>query len=120
MLQSARSWLSGGLAALLVGVFLGLAQPASAQSTPAQPRIAVGPSDMPIQEWQSLACLGGGALASFGLLAYNNVGVVAAAITGGNAGNPVLLLNILATGFALGCTVGNNLAPGLIWLYRQM
>lgn len=92
-----------------------LTAPAMGQ-TPASPPVATGPYDMPVQEWQGLSCLWGGALAGFGVFYYSDVLTVAA--TG--VTNPLLLVPLIATGFIGGCSVGANAAPGLVWLYRKL
>jgi hypothetical protein len=70
---------------------------------------------MPIQDWQSLSCLWGGVLGGLGVFYYSDVLTVAT--TG--ATNPLLLVPLVATGFLGGCSVGSNLAPGLLWIYRH-
>ena len=100
------------IAALLIAASLATA-PAMAQTTPP---VATGPYDMPVQEWQGLSCLWGGALAGFGVFYYSDVLTVAA--TG--VTNPLLLVPLIATGFIGGCSVGANAAPGLVWLYRKL
>jgi hypothetical protein len=103
-----------GIAALAVGAALVLAQPARAQSS--APPSPTGPYGMAMQEWQGVSCLGAGAVASLGTFVYSDV--ITVALTG-VVTNPVLLVPLVATGFALGCGAGANMGPGLLWLYRQ-
>ena len=84
--------------------------------TAAEPPQPTGAYGMPIQNWQGLGCLWGGALGGAGVFYYSDVLAVAA--TG--AVNPLLLVPLVATGVLGGCSVGYNSAPGLIWLYRKM
>ena len=115
-LRAIRHPIPGAIAVLLMGAILVLARPASAQTAPATPPVAVGPYGMAVQEWQGLSCIGTGTLASLGVFVYSDVLTVALT---GVAANPLLLVPLLATGFALGCTAGANMGPGLLWAYRQ-
>jgi hypothetical protein len=103
------------IAALCLAASLA-AGPAVAQAVPAMQVPPTGPNGMPLQEWQGVSCLWGGALAGAGVFYYSDVLTVAA--TG--VTNPVLLIPLIATGFAAGCSVGANAAPGLMWLYRAL
>jgi hypothetical protein len=102
-----RRTIAGCLAASLI------VTPAMAQTSPPAP---TGPYGMPMQEWQGASCLWGGFLAGFGVFYYSDVLTVAA--TG--ATNPLLLVPLIATGFAAGCSVAANASPGLTWLYRKV
>jgi len=104
------------LAALLLAASLAIPQAASAQSAVASPSPAVGPYDIPLQEWQGLSCLWGGVIGGAGVFYYSDVLTVAT--TG--ATNPLLLVPLVATGFVAGCSVGANSSPGLTWLYRHL
>lgn len=104
------------LAALLLAALLAIPQAASAQSAVVAPSPAVGPYDIPLQEWQGLSCLWGGVIGGAGVFYYSDVLTVAT--TG--ATNPLLLVPLVATGFVAGCSVGANSSPGLTWLYRHL
>ncbi len=103
-------------AALLFAASLATAQVASAQTAPVTAPPAIGPYDMPIQEWQGVSCLWGGIIGGAGVFYYSDVLTVAA--TGMT--NPLLLVPLVATGFVAGCSVGANAAPGLSWLARHL
>jgi peptidoglycan biosynthesis protein MviN/MurJ (putative lipid II flippase) len=34
--------------------------------------------------------------------------------------NAYLLIPVLATGFAAGCSVGSTMSPGLLWIYSRL
>jgi hypothetical protein len=104
------------LAALLLAASLAIPQAASAQSAVVAPSPAVGPYDIPLQDWQGLSCLWGGVIGGAGVFYYSDVLTVAT--TG--ATNPLLLVPLVATGFVAGCSVGANSSPGLTWLYRHL
>ncbi len=104
------------LAASLCAALLSAPNAASAQGMPLTAPPAIGPHDMPIQEWQGVSCLWGGMLGGAGVFYYSDVLTVAA--TG--VTNPLLLVPLVATGFVAGCSVGANSAPGLTWLYRHL
>ncbi len=104
------------LAALLLAASLAIPQAASAQSAVVAPSPAVGPYDIPLQEWQGLSCLWGGVIGGAGVFYYSDVLTVAT--TG--ATNPLLLVPLVAAGFVAGCSVGANSSPGLTWLYRHL
>jgi hypothetical protein len=78
---------------------------AAAQAAPAHAPLSPGES-------KGLGCLAVGALASVGVFVYGNT--IAAAVTGGP--NPLALVPMMAAGFAVGCTVGAGVSPGLHWL----
>jgi hypothetical protein len=103
---------------IYLGAGLMVAAMLSASTTAAQTadasETATGPYNMPIQSWQGLGCLYGGVVASAGVFYYQDV--LAYALSG--AVNPLLLVPLIATGFSVGCSVGYNSAPGLVWLYR--
>jgi len=108
-----NGWYKGYLGAALM-LAAALWTPAKAEAPADVPETATGPYDMPIQNWQGLGCLYGGFLASAGVVYYQDVLVVALS----GAVNPLLLVPLVATGFSVGCSVGYNSAPGLVWLYR--
>jgi hypothetical protein len=94
-----------------VGLVAGLGI-AMAAAVPAIAQTAQPPSPMPIvalgmtlPEYQGLGCLAGGAAGAVGVFA---------SITVATAGvlNPVLL----ATGFAVGCSVGSTVSPTFLWI----
>jgi len=104
------------LAASLCAGCLMMPQATSAQTAPVTAPPAIGPYDMPMQEWQGLSCLWGGVIGAVGVFYYSDV--LTAAATG--ATNPLVLVPLVATGFVAGCSAGANGAPGLTWLYRHM
>jgi hypothetical protein len=104
------------IAVLLGAAFVSVSPPAAAQTAPAVAPPAIGPYDMPIQEWQGVSCLWGGVLGGAGVFYYSDVLTIAA--TG--ATNPLILVPLIATGFLGGCTAGANAAPGLVWIARHL
>jgi hypothetical protein len=97
-----------GAAALLIA----LSAPGLAQTTspPAPvPTVAFG---MTLPEYQGVGCLVSGTAAGAGVFAYSDVITVAA--TG--MLNPVLLIPVIATGFAVGCGVGATVSPAFLWI----
>lgn len=75
--------------------------------------IPEGPTGMTVPQFQGLSCLGGGALGSLVAYTYTDTLVLAGAVTI----SPLVILGpALATGFAVGCSVAANAAPGLFWL----
>jgi len=108
--------LGNSLGRILLAASLVIPQIASAQTAPAAPPAATGPFAMPLPEWQGVSCLWGGLLAGVGVFYYSDV--LTAAATG--VTNPLLLVPLVATGFAAGCSVGANAAPGLTWLARHL
>ena len=67
-------------------------------------------------QFQGVSCLGTGTLGSLIAYAYTDMLV----LTGTVVVNPlVIVAPAVATGFAVGCSVGANAAPGLYWLSKQ-
>jgi len=99
------------------------AVPVAAQTTPtalADPAAAsqplVPPAGMTIQAYQGVSCIALGLVTTFGVFIYSDV--ITEALTGAVA-NPVLLIPVMALGFASGCSVGSTMSPGLLWLSQQ-
>lgn len=69
-----------------------------------------------MQEIQGLSCMALGTLSSLSVYLYSDV--LTEALTG-TAVNPVLLIPVLATGFAAGCGVGSTMSPGLHWIFNR-
>jgi hypothetical protein len=90
--------------------------PASAQNTQGQPPLVL-PRDAPMTmaEYQGLSCVALGAVTGIGTLGY--LDPIAVAATGFTS--PLLLVPVVAAGFAVGCGVGSTLAPALLWFYRR-
>lgn len=75
-----------------------------------------GPANMTVPQFQGLSCLGGGALGTLVAYTYTDALVLTGAVTI----NPLVILGpAMATGFAVGCSVAANAAPGLFWLSTQ-
>jgi len=71
------------------------------------------PADMTLPQFQGVSCLGTGALG--GLIAYAYTDVLV--LTGTVVVNPLAIVApAVATGFAVGCSIGANAAPGIYWL----
>ncbi len=102
------------MAPLVVCLALLAATPAHAQSDAAP--VGPLPSDTTYPEFQGLGCLAGGTIVAVGAATYAEV-IAAAAI--GGASVP-LMVPILATAFAVGCSVGAVMAPGVWWIYRRL
>jgi hypothetical protein len=97
--------------AALIGVALAIALPAHAAPPPDSP------SNMSSAQFQSVSCLGTGALGALVAYAYTDLLVV----TGTVIVNPVLVFApVVATGFAFGCSIGSNAAAGVYWLDRKL
>lgn len=103
------------------------AVPVAAQTTPtatptalADPAAAyqplVPPAGMTIQAYQGVSCIALGLVTTFGVFIYSDV--ITEALTGAVV-NPVLLIPVMALGFASGCSVGSTMSPGLLWLSQQ-
>jgi len=75
------------------------------------PTVALG---MTLPEYQGWGCLVGGTSGASGVFVYSDAITVAA--TG--ALNPVLLIPVMATGFAVGCGVGATVSPAFLWIGR--
>lgn len=66
---------------------------------------------------QGLACIGTGVFGALIAYAYTDLLVV----TGTVMVNPVVIFApVVATGFAFGCSIGSNVAPGLFWLHAKL
>jgi len=95
----------------LLGIALAGVQPAYAAVPPDSP------PNMSSAQFQSVSCLGTGALGALIAYAYTDLLVV----TGTVVVNPVLIFApVMATGFAFGCSMGANAAPGLYWLHMKL
>ena len=104
---------------VVAGAVAGLIAVAAARADTAQP----APAPMPIvglgmtmPEYQGLGCMLGGTTAGAGAFAYSDI--ITAAATG--MVNPVLLLPVVATGFAVGCSVGAAASPLFLWIHRAL
>jgi hypothetical protein len=71
---------------------------------------------MTMQEYQGLNCMAFGSFTAFGVYVYSDV--ILEALTGAFV-NPLLLVPVMATGFAAGCGVGSTMSPGLLWIVNQ-
>ena len=89
---------------------------ASAQNPQSQPSL-VPPRDAPmtLAEYQGLSCVTAGAITGIATLGY--LDPIAAATTG--LASPLLLVPVVAAGFAVGCSVGATLSPAFLWFYRR-
>ena len=101
--------------AAVVSIVLTLAS-ASAQNVQNQPRLVL-PRDAPmtIAEYQGLSCIAVGIVTCIGTLGY--LDPIAAAAT--SLASPLLLVPVVAAGFAVGCSVGATLSPAFLWFYRR-
>jgi len=85
----------------------------------ARPSLAAAadaPRNMTLPQFQGVSCLGTGTFGALIAYAYTDMLV----LTGTVVVNPlVIVAPAVATGFAVGCSVGANAAPGLYWLSRQ-
>ena len=91
------------------------ASPAPA-SPPALSQPVTPPSPMTTQAYQGLTCIVLGLLTTVGVYIYSDV--ITEVLTG-TAVNPVLLIPVLALGFASGCSVGSTMGPGVQWIAQQ-
>jgi hypothetical protein len=103
------------LIALFVGFvgMLAVAAPSLAQTgSPAATPMPIVGLGMTLPEYQGMGCLTAGVIAATGVFIYSDV--ITAAVSG--VVNPVLLIPVVATGFAVGCGVGATLSPGFLWI----
>jgi hypothetical protein len=104
------------VATALVGAMLGSgAAGARADSGTPTAESANRRPAMSSSQFQGVSCILGGALAAAASFTYSDV--VALATTGALTA-PILMVPILATGFAAGCGVFATMAPGLYWIYE--
>jgi hypothetical protein len=96
-----------------LGVAGFLTVPAMAQTARPvpSPTVAMG---MTMPEYQGWGCLVGGTSGATGVFVYSDA--ITFAATG--ALNPVLLIPVMATGFAVGCGVGATVSPAFLWIGR--
>ena len=94
-------------------IAMAVASPVQAQ-TPAPTPMPIVAMGMTLPEYQGLGCLAGGVAGAAGVFVYSDVIIVAA--TG--AFNPLLLVPSMATGLAVGCSVGAMMSPAFIWVSR--
>ena len=95
----------------------GLAQAASTvplSATASAP--LVPPNGMTLQEYQGLACLTMASITAAGVYVYSDI--ILEVLTGTTT-NPVLLIPVIATGFAAGCSVGSTMSPAFLWIANQ-
>ena len=71
---------------------------------------------MTLQEYQGLNCIAFGLATAAGVYVYSDV--IVEVLTGMSV-SAYLLLPVLATGFAAGCSVGSTMSPGLLWIYSR-
>lgn len=91
-------------------------QPAWAQQPGSAKKVPAEPSDMTMAQLQGLACIGAGALGSLVAYAYTDALLVTGAVV-----NPLIIVApAIATGFAFGCSIGGNIAPGLFWMHAKL
>ena len=87
-----------------------LAAPQSAP--PSAPRGA----PMTTQAYQGRSCIVLGTLTTIGVYIYSDV--ITEVLTGAVV-NAVLLIPVMALGFASGCSVGSTMGPGVQWIVQQ-
>jgi hypothetical protein len=104
-----------GLAAAGVAILLGQAPAAGWAGAAPDPGKPGDP--MTSTQFQGVSCIVGGILS--GVTAYAYSDIVAVVATGGVTA-PVLVLPIIATGFAAGCGVAATMAPGLYWIFTEV
>ena len=80
------------------------------------PLVPPAGTPMTMAEFQGLSCAALGAATGLAALAYIDPITVAAA---GTFSTPLLLIPVVAAGFAVGCSVGATVSPALAWAYRQ-
>ena len=101
--------------AAVVSIVLTLAS-ASAQNVQTRsPLVLPRDSPMTIAEYQGLSCIAVGIVTGIGTLGY--LDPIAAAAT--SVASPLLLVPVVAAGFAVGCSVGATLSPAFLWFYRR-
>ena len=89
---------------------------APARAVEAPSPLAPAGTPMTMAEFQGLSCAALGAATGLAALAYLDPITVAAA---GTFSTPLLLIPVVAAGFAVGCSVGATVSPALAWAYRQ-
>lgn len=97
------------------------ASPAQSQSMPQSAPPSAPPSaprgaPMTTQAYQGLSCIVLGTLTTIGVYIYSDV--ITEVLTG-SAVNAVLLIPVMALGFASGCSVGSTMGPGVQWIVQQ-
>jgi len=102
--------------ALFTAVLMGT-PPAFAQQ-PVSPTPLIPPANAPMNlaEYQGVSCAITGAAVGLATVAYLNPIEVATATTG----TALLLVPVMAAGFAVGCSVGATLSPAFLWAYRHL
>jgi len=108
---------SRGLAIAASVALVAATAPAASAQTVVSPPLDAPPSVMPMtmSEFSGLACIGTGIVAGVAALGY--VEPVTMAATGLEV--PILMAPVIAAAFAVGCSVGGSVAPGLLWIYRS-
>jgi hypothetical protein len=103
----------GVLSAVIVGASVRVdAQTTAPPTAPPLPVVGLGLTQ---PEYQGLGCLIGAIIAAVGTYGYSDIVAVAAT---GAVTNPVLLVPVMATGFAVGCAVGSTASPAFLPLIR--
>jgi hypothetical protein len=74
------------------------------------PVVAAG---MTLPEYQGVSCLTGGLVGAAGVYGYSDIIAIAAT---GMAASPALLVPVMATGLAIGCSVGSMMSPAFLVL----
>jgi hypothetical protein len=96
--------------ALLLLTMALVARPAHAAAPPESP------ANMSSSQFQSLSCIGTGTLGALMAYTYTDLLVVTGVVL-----NPIAIFApVVATGFAFGCSIGSNAAPGIYWLHMQL
>ena len=112
-------WLRLGFTVLALWV-VPMVVPVAAQTAPAAQVALAARSQPPVpmttQAYQGLSCIVVGTLTTVGVYIYSDV---ITEILSGMAVNPVLLIPVMAVGFASGCSVGSTMGPGVQWIAQQ-
>jgi hypothetical protein len=102
-----------------LALVMAVAAPTVAQPASSPPQAAPMPiviDGMTLPEYQGLGCLTGGLIGAVGVYAYSDA--IALAVTG-VVTNPVLLIPVMATGLAIGCSVGSMMSPAFLLLGKK-
>ncbi|GEM_PF-4258659 len=115
-------WLRLSVAVLALAGLLVAAPVAAQTASPApatQPALSqpvTPPAPMTTQAYQGLTCIVLGVITTVGVFIYSDV--ITEVLTGATV-NPVLLIPVMALGFASGCSVGSTMGPGVQWISER-